>query len=760
MSRFTKNKKAGIAILLAMTLALSIFHTLPYSLSTVKAANGEGSLLSVTTYATKNELMNEFNQDGTNPTIGKIVYGKDSNGNPLEWYILGKDGGKTEDNISIFAASSIAIDKVFNSNEVERNYSYSANTGYGDASGNIVVYSNHYGASELRSLLNGLATNSAYFTIDEQSLMQSTTVITSDAKNSIEYVTTDVLYALYGDLNNRENLKAGSYNDKVLPMSLYCSDGDDFWLRSPNPTSSLYNYSLTAIVGNSISGDTINDKYAVRPASNINLSSVVFASAATVASDTVVAGIISDGTAMTLKLDGSNTSIGSVVYDNASGILLAQNETNDKVAVMVQGNDGENDWYYSKVIADKEFINASDIKSEVGLTVDVSLDDCKIWVEATNNGLTYVKEATEATIINDIAITGVDTPIANTGLDNEATISAVGISTQTPAITWKVEDDTVTGNAKYNTIYTVNITLETVANAYFATNIEAKVNGNIATVIYNQDGTITISYTYPATEKDTIIYTATGYEDEYDGESHGISVNVTEPEDATISYSTDEGNNKEYSAINPTFTDIGSYTVYYKIEKENYNAVEGNKTVKINKRELNIKAEDQNLIVGAEIDTSKYTAEGLLEGHSINTVTLMPSTSVTTGTKMISVEIDKIIDEQGIDVTANYEIVYTSGQLVIKEPERDTEESKEETTGEDATEENTTEENATEDVNTGDNETETKELDETTEDGETVEERVESPDTEDSNPINIWLICLVVSGFVVVGLNKHKISTQ
>ena len=40
------------------------------------------------------------------------------------------------------------------------------------------VYANHYGASELRDTLQGMATNTSYFTSAEQGLMNATTVTT------------------------------------------------------------------------------------------------------------------------------------------------------------------------------------------------------------------------------------------------------------------------------------------------------------------------------------------------------------------------------------------------------------------------------------------------------------------------------------------------------------------------------------------------------------------------------------------------------
>ncbi|MFT3952718.1 MAG: hypothetical protein QM689_12410 [Oscillospiraceae bacterium] len=71
---------------------------------------------------------------------------------------------------------------------------------------------------------------------------------------------------------------------------------------------------------------------------------------------------------------------------------------------------------------------------------------------------------------------------------------------------------------------------------------------------------------------------ATDYSGTYDGSSHSISVNVTSPAGATITYSTDE---TDYSATNPAYTAEGDYTVYYKVEKTNYTTVTGSATVTI-----------------------------------------------------------------------------------------------------------------------------------------------------------------------------------
>ena len=71
---------------------------------------------------------------------------------------------------------------------------------------------------------------------------------------------------------------------------------------------------------------------------------------------------------------------------------------------------------------------------------------------------------------------------------------------------------------------------------------------------------------------------AKGYSGRYDGNAHGITVTV--PDGATVEYGTTEG---VYTAARPTYTDAGSYTVYYKVTKDGFAPVIGSAVVSISK---------------------------------------------------------------------------------------------------------------------------------------------------------------------------------
>ena len=430
------NFKKGMALVLSLVMAAGLVPAMSGGADTVQAATGTGKEPSVTAFATKDQLMTAFNPDsnGNATTIGRLVFGKNSSGKPQEWYILGKDKGVLENNTILFATSPIAREKQFNSSKNNKNDKklWSDCYYYGGTSVKE-VFANHYGASDLRAALKTMATSTSYFTAAEQLLMNPTTVTTVDNKNLCGYLTTDKLYALAADGygSSYKTIKAGSDNSTVLAMSSYRSSGDDwFWLRSPNVRNQ--DSALCVLSGDSVRSEYLNVGNVVQPASNLNLSSVLFASAATAASHyTSEAVRISSGKAMTLRLDGTGKDIGTVTYNTTTGdIKVVKGSTAQTVSLVVQGNDGTNDWYYNKQIEGPETVNASGIKLALSLTSDIDLSACKIWLEITDtDGLAYAVGATEDTSTSpDTMPIYVKTPDGNflmLEIAKTATISAV-----------------------------------------------------------------------------------------------------------------------------------------------------------------------------------------------------------------------------------------------------------------------------------------------------------------------------------------------
>ena len=462
------------------------------------AVNAEKEIEKInTTYVTKEQLMNSFKpySNGTAVNYGKLVFGKKSDGTTAqEWYILGKDEGVSGDNTIIFAANPIATGRKFNSDISNKNdENLWSDCVYSEAT-ITEVYANHYGASELRDTLQGMATNTSYFTSAEQGLMNATTVTTKDTKNSsVTYTTTDKLYALQGDYDNDQYLWAGTDDSTVLAMSSYLRNGEWFWLRSPYGSSG--DIALCADRGYYVILGRVNIDFGspVQPASNLDLSSVLFASAATAASSDTKSEKITDSAAMTLRLDGTGKDIGTATYNTTTDAIKAvKGATSQTVALVVQGNDGTNDWYYSKQITGTETVNVSDIKTKLSSSAVIDLSACKIWLEITEDNVTYAVNATETVVseISSVAITDIATPVSNTALDAEALCTTEGVKSTTPQITWTPSDTT----AGYNKSYTASVTLTADTGYEFADNVTATVSGNTATsVTKNADGTLTVT---------------------------------------------------------------------------------------------------------------------------------------------------------------------------------------------------------------------------------------------------------------------------
>ena len=100
------------------------------------------------------------------------------------------------------------------------------------------------------------------------------------------------------------------------------------------------------------------------------------------------------------------------------------------------------------------------------------------------------------------------------------------------------------------------------------------VDGNYNTI--EGQNTVTIN---PA----DFVVTKQNYEGIYDGEAHEIKV-TTDVEDAVITYSSTEDG--EYTSTVRSYTDVCSETIYYRIERANYNTVTGTLTAVITKADI------------------------------------------------------------------------------------------------------------------------------------------------------------------------------
>lgn len=503
--RIRNRVKKGIAVLLSSVLTFGMAAgIIPGSTLRAQAANVSISEPSITFYATKDQLMDGTfapNADGTANNVGKLVFGKNRSGEAQKWYILGKDNGVSGDNTAIFAAEPIATDVKFNSSAIEKTYIYENEQ--------KTVYANHYGASALRKTLQDIAGNTDYFSKKEQSLMQKTEVKTMDTYNNNVYATSDKLYALGGDSSQSVKIWAGSNDDKRLDLKTYFNSENVIWLRTPLKneagSSTKHEYAYTAASGSGYGQHVyethITVKNDVRPASNLNLSKVLFASGADMTGKTMTKDMI-------LRLDGSEKNIGSVTYNASTGKIKAvKGNTANKVLLVVQYKYAgqERAWFEDKFNDSKLEVTISDIKktAKISDSVGFDLSKCKIWLEMTDSdGMVYAVEAIEKqnVPITSVDLTEITAPISGNVLDTSAICMTQGVETTTPVVTWTPEDT----YAGYNKAYQASVTLTAADDYGFSSATTATVNGNSAKTELQSDGTLKVTYTFPATSKDKL----------------------------------------------------------------------------------------------------------------------------------------------------------------------------------------------------------------------------------------------------------------
>ena len=384
-------KKLG-SFLLAGAMALTMFPTFH---TEVHAAGNQ--LPTKEQFATVEELktFNTNDNDGTS-SAAKVYFGKNSQ----KWWIAGSQGEKE---LTLFAESPLATSQLFEPNK-DQNKAYSAdwNCDYTSTGGSNPsdVYPNHYGASPLRTTLKGL--ESSYFTSKEQDLMKNTTVYTNDTKNNSVYSTTNKLYLAYGDWDDDQYVTVGKKISDNLNNDLRIDKdywgGSYFWLRAPDES---YNYTaLVAVPGYSVGISGVYNTNALVPAFELNLSSVIFASAAPAASSDRQ---LSENDAFTLRHQ-SQADIGTATISQSKGSIAVTDVTNENTYLVVQNSNGA----WAKKVSSNDLVFAGDMDSSL-----TSFENCKIWLETTSDRITYAEEATQgsghnvkANVGDNLTVTG------------------------------------------------------------------------------------------------------------------------------------------------------------------------------------------------------------------------------------------------------------------------------------------------------------------------------------------------------------------
>ena len=269
-----------------------------------------------------------------------------------------------------------------------------------------------------------------------------------------------------------------------------------------------------------------------------------------------------------------------------------------------------------------------------------------------------------------------------------ATVSGIGNYTGQKSITFTIEKatpkitlskTTETINVDETTTFTASVTQGAGALSVSSSAesvATATINNGVVTVTSKAEGLATITVTsavstnYKSTsatfalvvEKGTLRVTATGYNGTYDGASHGISVACN---GATIKYGTQNGTYNLTSS--PTYADAGTYTIYFKVSKSNYNDITGSQTVTIGKKKLEVTAESKNRKYGEKNPELTYKYSGNVSGQTpklTGTLKTDANENSTVGSYSI-VNNNLALADNGTFKASNYSMTFNPGTLTI-----------------------------------------------------------------------------------------------
>ena len=391
--------KKPYSFLLVSAMVLTMFPT--FSTSVHAEENQSPTKEQFSTVEELKSYDTNDNDGVKNPA--KVYFGN----NNQQWWIA---GSQSNNSLTLFSASSMGDGVQFESNYMfNKTYDDKWNCTYPNGEP-AEVFPNHYGASYIRNVtLKEMETS--FFTGSEQALINETTIYTDDTKNNSVYSTTDKLYFAYGDQEDYKHITVGknSANDlndglRIDPSYWGKSVLELFWIRSsfvsnddlndgskvltawPSKNSPAFNGAQT----NNASLENI------RPAFELNSSTILFASAvptATSTGDLTLQDTDGDG-AFTLRYDASKYSknLGSAVisYDDSKVILT---DVPNGTYLVAQNSNGA----YAKQITNETEVSAS------GMNLD-NFANCKIWLETTDtaNRITYaaLAEKEQETVIS------------------------------------------------------------------------------------------------------------------------------------------------------------------------------------------------------------------------------------------------------------------------------------------------------------------------------------------------------------------------
>ena len=424
-------KKRLLSILLVCCMVLTLLPVTAYAdtLFTVRPVE-----ISSREYATVDDLETK---SGAVITLGKNSRGKDGN---QKWFVFGKDDGVNGRNTMLFAATSLTDSSGSEQREVFQrvlgatriDYDSSWGSSYTDgAAAPTEVDISYYAASYSRwRLRDTISYDNKLFNRVEKALLNETPYKNTDLGNNNRiYTLKDKLYLPAIKASEKDTIYIGS-NDQIPLRSTKADYCYSAWSRTAfdHQNVSAYSVSINSSIntGKKLVHNYYTDQFgtdhvvwgdtaAMLPATNLDLDKVLFASMVPIQEELSSgsgAGEVRTGSVdetninypMTLRLDAEQhgKNLGELYVNREKGEIYAKSSLGGprqpRVWLVVQTSymDVNNEHTFSRYWC-KDISNDSKLTDEYGfvhvklddivfgngITKLSSLDNCKIWLEAS-----------------------------------------------------------------------------------------------------------------------------------------------------------------------------------------------------------------------------------------------------------------------------------------------------------------------------------------------------------------------------------------
>ena len=470
---------------------------------------------------------------------GCYVYFGKYNGTPVKYRVL-------DNNTSVFSEGTNNKTMLLDCDSILETKAFDTKTGvWADSDIRRYLNSEKDEGNSYDYSSTGFLTT-AFSKADENAIASSTKSVAGtdcDGYSSFAYasLSKDKIFFLDAEEATNANYGYSSYSDAINRKK---EGADAWWLRSWNMNTDEYVGTVKTSAGGIDFKPASESDIGVSPALNIDLSKVLFSSA-------IGTGKSSDIKRTSSQIGTTNkTEWKLTLKDEKKTVKL----TDDQKVIMIMrerlvvipytytdenASDTEKVTQISVMITDKSYIdNGANILyygalsnanlRNGGMTgtgyflLPVDLEnktlgtDYHVYILAEHvskdNASDFASEPVEITkIYKEITSVGdilnIEAPSSGNPLDTTADVVCYDGGSVTANLKWYLGEDEVTGDnttAGYNKTYTVKITLSPDDSCVFADNARVFLFDKFVTPEKNEDGTLTVTYTFPATEKDKL----------------------------------------------------------------------------------------------------------------------------------------------------------------------------------------------------------------------------------------------------------------